>query len=1085
MRGCVYICTEQLQRARRARTREKLTPVAQNPNEFSNVQLTNFLKTATFNQKVAEHNRKQAGKANQGSRIASEADREYLLVKDPANPFSVAFQQREEEEADKKAKKKELDDLLNASEPRRKGKVAASTRGGRKKGRRTRPLTAADVESEYLRKQQEIKAQQEKAKSNSVQTNARLYSRPISLSARLSQQQQTPSRGISSEVCKLLGTNTENFGAEDTHDKEDMEKSQNKLVKKESTGQSLPPSQFVSNSGEVQSDHIGRKEHPLSVDAQCVEDHYSIHRSTDSATKIKSNFVASSPPTSKVLGHVNDRSAAMLPAPRFTKGRTRDNDEDDSIRVAVRSSDTAQIEENKAPILPPSKFTVAKSNSNGLDVSQIKATEISIDEIETAGKIPALPPSKFTKGSTRREKENSKSIGAASEVPKTTSTKEHSSVSSTSSHASGDRKRSVLASDDIWESSKEQTEAMKPQKFETVADEDEWKSSSSDDEDESVNEWVRETLGSYKTRIPKQDQQLHSTSAASDITSQTVSLDINTSETPSYSDDGQNDVYHMSIEHRMEVTQDNEDEENANASVVSDGDSINESEQYEVPLSQQYQDSRSKVFDEVRETAASFPGWAQRVVNREIKRQKTSQSEPGSQSSDDSSLLMRGRDRQETASSTKDTHGSSNREHQISTGKNRDDSGSESTNAAATMRSSSDSVKNAFSTAYTNNDVDSHAVDHSIANNSQIDDENDTYRKEKIENALRDFEESNYDEELLSKLEEEESKIKDIARTANRDAEAVTNKMKAEVVQLLQMFGIPYIIAPMEAEAQCAELERLGLVDGVISDDADSFLFGSNVVYKNFFDDKKMVHMYKAEDIEQDLGLSRDDLVRSALLLGSDYTFGIPGIGVVNTVEILHAFPGDEGLQRFRQWLDGTYRTVEIEELARSKHSQEKINSLDAEAQFMLSHRGARKRWNVPDSFPNRMVLEAYRRPRVDSNPTEFSWFTPDLEVLRDFCMTTLEWTKEYTDRQLLPVMKELVKPTQRTLDQYIVKYEDNSRAAKVKSKRLRNALKGKHQRPDDTDIALDLSQETNDEGIDTSDTIVSEDIKAQIVKQY
>ena len=58
------------------------------------------------------------------------------------------------------------------------------------------------------------------------------------------------------------------------------------------------------------------------------------------------------------------------------------------------------------------------------------------------------------------------------------------------------------------------------------------------------------------------------------------------------------------------------------------------------------------------------------------------------------------------------------------------------------------------------------------------------------------------------------------------------------------MFGIPYIIAPMEAEAQCAFMELANLVDGVVTDDSDVFLFGARSVYKNIFDDRKYVETY-------------------------------------------------------------------------------------------------------------------------------------------------------------------------------------------------------------------------------------------------
>ena len=54
------------------------------------------------------------------------------------------------------------------------------------------------------------------------------------------------------------------------------------------------------------------------------------------------------------------------------------------------------------------------------------------------------------------------------------------------------------------------------------------------------------------------------------------------------------------------------------------------------------------------------------------------------------------------------------------------------------------------------------------------------------------------------------------------------------------------------------------------------------------------------QDVESELGMTRDKLIQLALLLGSDYTEGVAGIGIVNAVEIVNAFPTEELLVNFR-----------------------------------------------------------------------------------------------------------------------------------------------------------------------------------------
>lgn len=91
------------------------------------------------------------------------------------------------------------------------------------------------------------------------------------------------------------------------------------------------------------------------------------------------------------------------------------------------------------------------------------------------------------------------------------------------------------------------------------------------------------------------------------------------------------------------------------------------------------------------------------------------------------------------------------------------------------------------------------------------------------------------------------------------------------------MFGLPYIVCPSEAEAQCASLESLQLVQGTITDDSDVFLFGGTKVYRHVFSASHDLEYYSMQDIHSLLGLNRDKLVMLAYLLGSDYTDGLDG----------------------------------------------------------------------------------------------------------------------------------------------------------------------------------------------------------------
>lgn len=144
-------------------------------------------------------------------------------------------------------------------------------------------------------------------------------------------------------------------------------------------------------------------------------------------------------------------------------------------------------------------------------------------------------------------------------------------------------------------------------------------------------------------------------------------------------------------------------------------------------------------------------------------------------------------------------------------------------------------------------------------------------------------------------------------------------KTRLKKQTLLRHFGIPYITAPMEAEAQCAKLAQLGLVDGIITDDSDVFLFGGVQCFKNIFNDAKYAECFLLADVERELMLTRERLISLAYFLGSDYTLGLPGIGPVMGLEILANFPGERGLYDFKEWWGRVQKGNDTEEESGTK----------------------------------------------------------------------------------------------------------------------------------------------------------------------
>ena len=251
---------------------------------------------------------------------------------------------------------------------------------------------------------------------------------------------------------------------------------------------------------------------------------------------------------------------------------------------------------------------------------------------------------------------------------------------------------------------------------------------------------------------------------------------------------------------------------------------------------------------------------------------------------------------------------------------------------------------------------------------------------------------SNSQLQTAEDYEKELRQLRNQQKKDRRDADEVTHIMVTECQQLLKLFGLPYVTAPMEAEAQCAELVSLGIVDGIVTDDSDVFLFGGTRVYKNMFNQAKFVECYLSSDLEKEYSLDRQRLIRIAHLLGSDYTEGLPNVGPVTALEILSEF---ETLEQFSEW----WGTVQM---------GQKLSAEDSANPFRRKFRKHASKLFLPAVFPDKRVDQAYLHPEVDSDPSPFQWGVPDLDALRAFLMATIGWSQDRTDEVLVPVIKDM-----------------------------------------------------------------------------
>lgn len=154
--------------------------------------------------------------------------------------------------------------------------------------------------------------------------------------------------------------------------------------------------------------------------------------------------------------------------------------------------------------------------------------------------------------------------------------------------------------------------------------------------------------------------------------------------------------------------------------------------------------------------------------------------------------------------------------------------------------------------------------------------------------------------------------IEEMKKFASRTTR-LTKEMVEEAKLLLNAIGIPVIQAPSEGEAQAAHMVAKGDAYAIVSQDADSLLFGATKVVRNLnvSGRRKYGSTYKSISPEiidlsenlNNLGIDRNQLIILSMLVGTDYNIrGIKGIGPKKALKLVKEIKDKEKLFEEVKW---------------------------------------------------------------------------------------------------------------------------------------------------------------------------------------
>ncbi|KAK7757356.1 Rad2 nuclease [Diatrype stigma] len=139
----------------------------------------------------------------------------------------------------------------------------------------------------------------------------------------------------------------------------------------------------------------------------------------------------------------------------------------------------------------------------------------------------------------------------------------------------------------------------------------------------------------------------------------------------------------------------------------------------------------------------------------------------------------------------------------------------------------------------------------------------------------------------------------------------ITPEMARHLIEELKKAGVPYVVAPYEADPQLVYLERQGVISGILSEDSDLLVFGAKRLLTKLDQHGGCIEINRRDFCacrEVSLtGWTDTEFRQMAILSGCDYLDSVPNLGLKTAYRLIRKHKTPEKAMRMLQF-DGKYR---------------------------------------------------------------------------------------------------------------------------------------------------------------------------------